>query len=229
MKILLAEDDPSLMKSLREILENEGFTVLAATDGKQALKLWRTDNPLIACLDIMMPEIDGYEVCRRIRAVDQAMPILFISAKSDETDVVVGLEIGANDFIRKPFGKHEFMARVRATLRNRSQQTASATSQQFTFGRLVMHPDELRADDDGKDIELSPREIDIIRFLADRAGKVVRRDSLLDACWGMDYYPESRTLDQQISRLRKKIEADPARPELIETVRGIGYRHPISS
>jgi DNA-binding response OmpR family regulator len=151
------------------------------------------------------------------------VPILFLSAKSEEIDVVVGLQLGADDFIRKPFGKHELLARLRAVLRR--AQARSQPARRFTMRDLTVYPLELRAERDGTSIDLSPRDAAILALLHEHAGEVVDRDTLLNRCWGLDYFPESRTLDMHIAKLRKRIEADPANPALIETVRGAGYRY----
>ena len=223
MKILVADDDPITLESLAACLAPEGFEVLAAPDGRRALELWKKHRPDLLCLDIMMPHVSGYEVCRAVRATDPRVPLLFLSAKSEEIDVVLGLQLGADDFMRKPFGKHEFLARIKAALRR--VQKSDAPRRSFTMGDLVVYPLELRAERGREEIELSPRETEILKLLHERAGEVVDRDALLDRCWGIDYFPESRTLDQHIAKLRKRIERDPANPELIETVRGAGYRY----
>jgi len=223
MKILIAVDDPVTLDSLDACLKAEGFQVLAARDGREALAMWEKGKPDLLCLDIMMPHVGGYDVCRQVRAADARVPLLFLSAKSEEIDVVVGLQLGADDFVRKPFGTHEFLARIRAALR-RAQQQGGAPARSFTMRDLVIYPRELRAERGGKQIDLSPREASILQLLHELSGQVVDRDTLLNRCWGMDYFPESRTLDQHIAKLRKRIERDPAEPELIETVRGAGYR-----
>ena len=152
------------------------------------------------------------------------MPILFLSAKNEEIDVVVGLELGADDFVRKPFGKRELLARVRAALRR--QKVVPEPRATFAFGHLEVYVDELRAvSAQGDQVDLSPREVSLLTVFHEHAGKVIHRDTLLDHCWGIDYYPESRTLDQHIAKLRKKVEPDPANPTWIETVRGAGYRY----
>ncbi len=222
MKILIADDDPVTLDALEACVAADGFEVLLASDGRQALNQWKTHRPDLLCLDIMMPEVSGIDVCRAVRAKNREVPILFLSAKSEEVDVVLGLELGADDFIRKPFGKHEVLARIRAALR-RSQQSGGER-RSFEMNGLVVYPNELRAELEGRDIEITPREASILSVLSDRAGEVVSRDTLLDLCWGIDYFPESRTLDQHIAKLRKKIETGPANPSLIETVRGVGYR-----
>ena len=221
MTILIAEDDPLTLDALATCIESEGFTALRAPDGKQAIDLWRSEKPDLLCLDIMMPHIDGYEVCRRVRASDRTIPILFLSAKNQEIDVVVGLDLGADDFIRKPFTRREVMARIRAALRRR---VPEGESEHFRLADLTVHPSSLLAKRDGKSIDLTPREVSMLRLLHEHRGEPVSRDAFLDTCWGIDYFPDSRTLDQHILLLRKKIEADPAEPQIIRTVRAVGYR-----
>jgi two-component system alkaline phosphatase synthesis response regulator PhoP len=224
MKILVADDDPLTLEAVCTCLTEDGFATVAAKHGAEALELWRRHQPDLLCLDIMMPQMDGFEVCRRVRASDGSVPILFLSAKNEEIDVVVGLELGADDFIRKPFGKRELLARVRAALRRHAARSGHA-SQSFPLGGLTIFPDELRAARGTENIDLTPREAAMLHLLFENAGRPVHRDTFLDRCWGLDYFPESRTLDQHIAQLRRKIEADPAAPALIETVRGVGYRY----
>ena len=223
MTILIAEDDPITLEALAACIEREGFATLRAPDGRAAIDLWRSKKPDLVCLDIMMPGLDGYEVCRRIRASDSVTPVLFLSAKNQERDVVAGLDLGADDFIRKPFTRNEVMARIRAALRRHAK---SGGENDFRMDDLLVRPEALVAEREGQRIDLSPREVGILRLLHQRQGRPVSRDALLDACWGLDYFADSRTLDQHISLLRRKIERDPAHPRLIETVRGIGYRFP---
>lgn len=223
MTILLAEDDPVTREAVTELLEGEGHRVIAAKNGLEAIECWKARRPGLVLLDIMMPGASGYEVCRAIRRDDRRTPIVFLSAKSEEVDVVLGLELGADDFLRKPFGKHELLARVRAVLRRHEE---PQTGEAISFGRWQVYPKRLIAIDDGSEVELTVREIKVISLLSKRCGEVVTRDELLNECWGLEYFPESRTLDQHVLNLRKKIEADPARPALIETVRGAGYRFP---
>jgi DNA-binding response OmpR family regulator len=223
MKLLLADDDPITLDALRACVEPEGFTALLASHGGEALMLWEKHQPDLLCLDIMMPGVDGYEVCRRVRASNPRVPVLFLSAKSEEIDVVVGLQLGADDFIRKPFGKHEFLARIRAALRR--IQAPGGPGRSFLMRDLTVYPRELRAERGRDSIDLSPREAAILEMLHELAGQVVDRDSILNRCWGLDYFPESRTLDQHIAKLRKRVEIDPGNPEIIETVRGVGYRY----
>lgn len=221
MKLLIADDDPITLDSLAACLRPEGFQVLLAKDGSEALALWQKHKPDLLCLDIMMPGVDGYEVCRRVREKDGRVPVLFLSAKSEEIDVVVGLRLGADDFVRKPFGKHELIARIHSALRRVS--TAKAPAACFEMGVLRVFPDELRAQrGEEASVDLTPREVALLKLLHERRGQALSRDVFLDACWGLDYMPESRTLDQHIAKLRKKIEQQPE--EFIETVRGVGYR-----
>lgn len=221
MKLLIADDDPITLDSLAACLRPEGFQVLLAKDGAEALTLWQKHKPDLLCLDIMMPGVDGYEVCRRVREKDGRVPVLFLSAKSEEIDVVVGLRLGADDFVRKPFGKHELIARIHSALRRVS--TAKTPAACFEMGVLRVFPDELRAQrGEEASVDLTPREVALLKLLHERRGQALSRDVFLDACWGLDYMPESRTLDQHIAKLRKKIEQEPE--EFIETVRGVGYR-----
>lgn len=221
MNILIAEDDPLTLDALATCMEHDGFGTFRAADGHEAIKLWRSEKPDLLCLDIMMPGVDGYEVCRRVRESDRSIPILFLSAKNQEIDIVAGLDLGADDFIRKPFTRSEVMARVRAALRRGGSKDAT---NHFMIGDLTVKPASLFALRGEKSIELTPREISMLRLLHDHRGEPVSRDAFLDTCWGLDYFPDSRTLDQHIFLLRKKIEPDPANPQVIQSVRGVGYR-----
>lgn len=232
MKILVADDDPLTLEAVCACLTGDGFTAVPARHGIEALERWRAEKPALVCLDIMMPQMDGFEVCRRIRALDAAVPMLFLSAKNEEIDVVVGLELGADDFIRKPFGRHELLARVRAALRRRFPSGTGGSAAEappagaLRLGGVTVYPDELRAERGGVSIDLTPREVSMLRLLHTHAGRPVHRDTFLDRCWGLDYFPESRTLDQHIAQLRRKLgdDAGAGSASLIETVRGVGYR-----
>lgn len=224
MTILFADDDPLTLESLGACARSEGYETLLATDGRDALRKWREHRPQLVCLDIMMPHLDGYEVCRRIRKEDDSVPVLFLSAKSEERDVVAGLRLGADDFVRKPFGKAELLARLESALR-RAKITEERKVASFQMHDLNIQPQRLTASRGEEEIDLSPREVRLLTCFHARPGQPLNRDLLLDECWGLEYYPESRTLDQHIAMLRKKIERDPSRPEIIETVRGVGYRY----
>ena len=226
MKILVAEDDLHTREGLCEILEGEGYLVQTAANGKEALAQYVAFRPDLVCLDIMMPDVSGYDVCREIRRDSRQVPILFISAKSEEIDKVVGLEMGADDYIVKPFGVKEVVARVRAVMR-RVQPDTIATQEHHSFQMkdLLVVPEELRVYRNRKPMDVSARDMKILQFFHENRGKVVDRDTLMNACWGLHYLPESRALDQHLSQLRKRIEKDPAKPSIIKTVHGAGYRY----
>jgi len=226
MKVLLAEDDRHIREGLRDILLAEGYETITAADGREALRLFQADAPHFVLLDIMMPGANGYDVCREIRARDADVPIIFISAKTEEIDRVVGLELGGDDFIVKPFGVKEVVARIRAITRRALRARGPAQSPPFTMGAdFQVFPAELRARRGDATFELSLREVGILRLLHENTGKVVDRDTFFNRLWGLDHAPNSRTLDQQVSKLRRRIEVDPASPRLIRTVHGVGYRY----
>ncbi|MDP6446139.1 MAG: response regulator transcription factor [Pirellulaceae bacterium] len=225
MKVLIAEDDALTRNGLAEVLRSEGYGVVVAEDGQSALEMFESESPDLVCLDIMMPEVNGYDVCRRMRATRPAIPIVFISAKSEETDKVVGLELGADDFIVKPFGVKEVVARIRAVARRCHAPPANAAPGPFVMGDLEVSPAELRARRGGETYELSPRDVSILVLFHQSRGQVLDRGTIFNKCWGDDYMPNSRSLDQHISQLRKRIEADPKDPQLIRTVHGAGYRY----
>jgi DNA-binding response OmpR family regulator len=226
IKVLVAEDDEHLRAGLVEILEGEGYAAVAAPDGAAALELFRSERPDFVCLDIMMPGLSGYDVCRAIRKEDARVPIVFISAKSEEIDKVVGLELGADDFIVKPFGVREVAARIRAvTRRCLAGQAPPGLPAGFSIGDLEVFPAELRARRGAETIELSLREVRLLELFARKRGAVLSRGEIFDEVWGATFFASSRTLDQHIAKLRKKIEADPREPRIILTVHGVGYRH----
>lgn len=224
MKILIAEDDGNTREALREVLSAEGFEVIAATNGLEAVELFRHEKPIFVCLDVMMPGMNGYDVCKQIRKLDGKVPILFLTAKTEEIDAVLGLELGADDYMTKPFGVKEIIARIRAILRRTGALERTRAEGAFDMGDLHVVPAELRAYRDGREVQLSVRDVKVLQLLHERRGKVVDRNTLADEVWGVDYFPESRALDQHISQLRKRIEADPANPRIIRTVHGAGYR-----
>lgn len=225
MKILVAEDDPNTREGLRQILADEGYEVVTACDGEEALGAFQSASPQVVCLDVMMPRMDGYEVCRRIRKTDDEVAILFITAKSEEIDAVLGLELGADDFIQKPFGIKEVVARIRAVTRRVYAKRGSEGAADFQISDLTVKPDQLRAFRGDETMELSLRDVKILQLLVENRGKALNRDVFFDECWGFDYLPNSRTLDQHISQLRKKVEIDPKEPVIIKTVHGVGYRY----
>lgn len=226
MNVLIAEDDPHIREGLVEILEAEGYRVLTAPDGRTALRQWAAHQPDFVLLDIMMPQLNGYDVCREIRRQDGEIPIIFISAKSEEIDRVLGLELGADDFIQKPFGVKEVIARIRAVTRRCMRQPArQAEEGPFVMVDLEVFPAELRARRGEETLDLSLRDVRILKTLFQRPGQVVDRETFFRECWGYDHLPNSRTLDQHVSKLRKRIEHDPQEPRIIRTVHGVGYRY----
>ncbi len=230
MTVLVAEDDPMTRQGLSEVLQDEGLTPIGAADGLQAWDLYQQHSPDFVCLDVMMPGLSGYELCRKIRQTDAHVPVVFITAKGEEVDKVVGLEIGGDDYIVKPFGVKEVVARIRAVARRCLKQYSAPDDEgvpnvAFEMDDLVVHPTQLRACRADQVIDLSLREVKILALLFRKAGMVVDRNKLMNFAWKQEYFPSSRTLDQHISQLRKRIEVDPKHPRLIQTVHGVGYRY----
>ncbi len=223
-KILVVEDDRPILTGLLDLLRGEGYEVVAAEDGKQALRAYEQEKPSLILLDIMIPEKSGYDVCREIRAKDPRTPILMLTAKGQEVDKVVGLELGADDYVVKPFGVKELLARVRALLRRNRRETPAKDLSPIVFGRVRVNPRSYEGLRGKTAFSLSARELQLLRFLWDHDGEVVSRFDLLDAVWGIKYEGTTRTLDQHIARLRQKVEDDPADPRHILTVHGVGYR-----
>jgi two-component system response regulator MtrA len=225
--ILLVEDDPSIREVTALGLRAAGFTVSTAGDGVDGLERWRADRPDLLLLDVMLPRMDGLEVCRAIRR-ESTTPIVMLTARADTIDVVVGLESGADDYVRKPFEMPELVARVRAALRRRTgghgPDDADGAEPAITLGDLQIDLAGRTVERGGRDIPLTRTEFDLLVELARHAGQVLSRDVLLDRIWGYDYLGDSRLVDVAIQRLRAKIEADPAAPVLIVTVRGAGYK-----
>ena len=225
MKVLIAEDDPHTRAGLSDILEAEGYQVVSTRDGKEALRVFASEAPDFVCLDIMMPGMNGYDVCKEIRRSDPHVPVIFISAKSEEIDTVIGLELGADDFIVKPFGVKEVVARVRAVTRRRFAAKPASLPSSFRLADLDVFPSELRARRGGKTVELSLRDVKILTLLHENRGVVISRDTFFNKCWGWEHIANSRTLDQHIAQLRKRIEVDPKNPTIVRTVHGVGYRY----
>lgn len=224
MKVLVAEDDRFTREGLCELLEGEGYSVVSASDGAAAVAAYEAHQPEFVCLDIMMPAQSGFEACRQIRKLSPAVPIIFISAKSEEVDRLAGFEVGADDFISKPFSVKEVIARVRAVAR-RCCAEQNASGNEFEIGGIRILPKELRAIRDECVIDLGPRDVAILQLLHAHAGQALDRNTIFNHAWGENYFPNSRTLDQHISQLRKRIESDPKKPQIIKTVHGIGYRY----
>jgi DNA-binding response OmpR family regulator len=225
MRVLVAEDDPNILRGIVEVLEGEGYSPIAARDGAEALQLFESQHPDFVCLDIMMPKVNGYDVCKKIRARSEGVPIMFLSAKSEEIDRVLGLELGADDYLMKPFGVRELAARIRAVARRcLASRAADPRGSSFRMGHLEVLPLELRARRGDEVLELTLREVKLLETFYAHPGEVLTRDLLFRECWGIDHFANSRTLDQHVSKLRKKVELDAKEPTLIATVHGAGYR-----
>ena len=226
-KILIAEDDPNIRLGLVATLESEGYAVTAAVDGAQALKLFPQQKFDLAILDVMMPKASGYDVCRELRARGGRLPVLFLTAKSEEIDKVVGLILGADDYVSKPFGVHELLARVEALLR-RSRAPGDGKAAElppvFRLGAAEIDRQKFCATVAGRSCALTARELKLAEVFAAHPGEVMTRDALLNSVWGVGYMGTTRTLDQHVAQLRKKIEG--AAPT-IATVHGVGYRYDI--
>jgi two-component system response regulator MtrA len=222
-KILLVEDDPSIREVVTMGLRQAGFEVEAAADGEAGLARWREWRPDLVLLDVMLPRLDGLEVCRAIRR-EATTPVVMLTARGDTIDVVDGLESGADDYVRKPFEMPELIARVRAALRRRRAAEDQGEAAVVHLGPLRIDTDGRTVDRDGEDVSLTRTEFDLLAELARHPGSVFTREVLLDRVWGYDYLGDSRLVDVAIGRLRAKIETDAAAPELILTVRGAGYK-----
>lgn len=225
-RILIAEDDANIRQGLIATLESEGYGVTPAADGAQALRLFPQQKFDLVMLDVMMPKASGYDVCRELRAQGARVPVLFLTAKGEEIDKVVGLKLGADDYVTKPFGVHELLARVEALLRRgRSGDSAPAAALPPTFqlGAATIDRRKFTATSAGKSAALTARELKLAEVFVAHPGEVLTRDALLNAVWGVDYFGTTRTLDQHVAQLRKKIGAgDDGAP--IVTVHGVGYR-----
>ena len=220
-RILLVEDDPSIREVTAIGLSAAGFAVTTAVDGVDGLERFRAESFDLILLDIMLPRLDGYEVCRQIRRTS-TVPVVMLTARGDTPDVVLGLEAGADDYVRKPFDLPELIARIRAALRRAG--AGADGPPELRLGNLVIDIAGRTVTRDGADMPLTRTEFDLLHELVRHAGQVLTRDVLLDRVWGYDYLGDSRLVDVAIQRLRAKVEADPAVPELIQTVRGAGYK-----
>jgi len=222
-KILVVEDEASFSEALEFLLGKEGFSVVTADTGAEALKKFDQGGIDLVLLDLMIPEVSGTEVCRQIRTKSR-VPIIMLTAKDSEVDKVVGLEIGADDYVTKPYSSRELVARIRAVLRRNSGDAIDSESGLMTVGPVRMDVDRHQVAVNGNPVSLPLKEFELLEFLMRNAGRVLTRMQLIDRVWGSDYVGDTRTLDVHIKRLRAKIETDPANPTLIQTVRGLGYK-----
>jgi DNA-binding response OmpR family regulator len=231
--ILVVEDEEPILVGLEDLLRGEGYRVAVARDGREALASFARNRPDLVLLDVMIPEVSGYDVCREIRREDRVTPILMLTAKGQEVDKVVGLELGADDYIVKPFGVNELLARVRSALRRSRLPSATegaggagndAAGEPFAFGVVQVDPRKMVCITGGRSHRLSRLELRLLTLLYRHPGEVLDRFTILERVWGVRYEGTTRTLDQHIAGLRKKIEADPGQPRHILTVHGVGYR-----
>ncbi len=220
-RILAVEDDERIRSAVKLALEDEGWTVDEAESGEEAIEIFQRSSPDVVLIDIMLPGIDGFELCRTLRRTSD-VPVVMVTARNDTHDVVAGLEAGADDYLTKPFAPKELSARIRALLR-RIRPSAPGHAR-LVFGDLELIPDEGKVLRDGGEVHLTKTEFRLLCELAESPGKVLSREALLDKVWGYDYFGDGRLVDVHIRRLRTKVEADPANPRHVVTVRGLGYR-----
>ncbi|HEP6954181.1 TPA: response regulator transcription factor [Streptococcus pyogenes] len=228
-KILIVDDEKPISDIIKFNLTKEGYDIVTAFDGREAVTIFEEEKPDLIILDLMLPELDGLEVAKEIRKTSY-VPIIMLSAKDSEFDKVIGLEIGADDYVTKPFSNRELLARVKAHLRRTetietavAEENASSGTQELTIGNLQILPDAFVAKKHGQEVELTHREFELLHHLANHMGQVMTREHLLEIVWGYDYFGDVRTVDVTVRRLREKIEDTPSRPEYILTRRGVGY------
>jgi two-component system response regulator RegX3 len=223
-KILIVEDEASFSEALEFLLKKEGFDVEVAEDGRQAVNKFEANGADLILLDLMIPEISGTEVCRIIRTTSQ-VPIIMLTAKDAEIDKVVGLELGADDYVTKPYSSRELLARIKAVLRRQSpDQDVSESVGALSVGPIRMDIDKHQVSVNGAAVSLPLREFELLEFFMRNPGRVLTRIQIIDRVWGGDYFGDTKTLDVHVKRLRAKIEADPANPVLLQTIRGLGYK-----
>ena len=222
LRVLIVEDEPDIVLGLRDILEYEGYEVVVAVDGEQGIIKAFDDDPDIILLDVMLPKMSGLDVCRNLRSRGVNVPIIMLTARGQEIDKVLGLEVGADDYVTKPFGLNELLARVRAHLRRATKQVAEIDV--YKFGDIELNLKGYRASKGDRQLELTPREFKILKCFILHREEVVTREQLLDEVWGYDNFPISRTVDNHIAKLRQKIEDVPTKPQYIITVHRVGYK-----
>jgi two-component system alkaline phosphatase synthesis response regulator PhoP len=221
-KILIVEDEPNMVAGLRDNFEFEGYEVLSAYNGVEGLERALAESPDLVVLDVMMPKMSGLDVCKQLKAKRPSIPIIMLTARGQEVDKVVGLELGADDYVTKPFSIRELIARVKAVLRR--SRTLPKEHDRYLFGDADINLHTCQVTRGGKDIELSAMEFELLKYFICHAGEVLTRDRLLEEVWGYDSYPSTRTVDAHLVRLRQKLEPDPEQPHFFLTVHGMGYR-----
>jgi two-component system alkaline phosphatase synthesis response regulator PhoP len=220
-RILIVDDEPEMVRGIQDNLRFEGYDTSAAYDGEEALRRATADGPDLVLLDVMMPKVSGWDVCRELRRRGIDVPVIMLTARGEEDDRVRGLELGADDYITKPFALRELLARVRAVLRRPGPRQKF---EEFAFGDARIHRRARRVFKAGTELRLTRKEFDLLVYLVEHRGEVVTRDRLLDEVWGYERFPTTRTVDTHVLRLRRKLERDPDRPVWIETVHGHGYK-----
>lgn len=223
-KILIIEDDLAILRGLKDNLEYESYEVLTATDGNEGYCLIREKKPDLIILDLMLPKMSGYELCQKVRKEGINTPILMLTARSEEVDRVLGLDMGADDYLTKPFSVAELLARIRAILRRMRKSKTGFLPDEIHFDEVFIDFKRFDARKGGKTLKMSRKEFGVLRLLAARPGEVVTRDELLDEVWGYDQYPTTRTVDNHVALLRSKLEEDPSQPRRLLTVHGVGYK-----
>jgi two-component system alkaline phosphatase synthesis response regulator PhoP len=222
-KVLIVDDEEAIVKLVSFNLEKEGFETLAAYDGREALDIIRREPLDLVVLDVMLPEMDGLSLCRQLRLDGIQVPILMLTAKDGEIDKVLGLEIGADDYLTKPFSPRELVARVRALLR-RTKEAKDEPEELLKLGSLEIFPLRYEVRRDGRELDLTSREFELLLLFCQNKGIVMSREQILEKVWGYDFYGDARVVDVHIRHLREKIEIDPSNPRYIKTVRGVGYK-----
>ncbi len=223
-RILVVEDEPDMQAGIKDNLEFEGYEVDTASDGKEGLQKILSDGFDLVLLDVMLPHISGFDVCKKVRHENNDTPIIFLTAKGEEIDKVIGLESGGDDYLTKPFSLRELLARVKAVLRRTEKQSVNTSSQAIEIGRLRVDFTTYTASIDGEPVKMTSKEFEILQYLLKHKNATISRDSLLDNVWGYDFQPTARTIDNFILKLRHKIEENPNEPQIIITVHGMGYR-----
>jgi len=228
-RVLIVEDEPSFVEALTIGLQREGFDIAVAVDGAEAIDQFDRHQPDVVLLDVMLPKVSGIDVCRQLRKKSQ-VPIIMVTAKGSEIDTVVGLEVGADDYVTKPYRLRELTARIRAVLRRApesapGQQVTLMTPDTVAVGAVQLNPAEHRVEVDGVDVKLPLKEFELLHLLLANAGRVLPRYTLIDRVWGADYVGDTKTLDVHVKRLRAKIECNPGDPQRIVTIRGLGYKY----
>jgi DNA-binding response OmpR family regulator len=220
-RILIVDDEPEMVRGLQDNLRFEGYQTISAADGERALTLALSEAPDLIVLDLMMPGLSGWDVCRTLRERGIDIPVIMLTARAEETDQVLGLEMGADDYVTKPFSLRELLARIRAVLRRPGPRMKFET---FAFGDVRLNPRTRQAFKAGRPVGLTRKEFELLRYLVEHQGEILTRERLLNEVWGYDHYPTTRTVDTHILRLRQKFETDPERPIHILTAHGQGYR-----